>query len=463
MYPPIILHPRAWAERNFGTARLGDRRRTRRLVALAAPMMRCPNASLPQQLQSPKALKAAYRLLEEPDVTPQAVIQPHCQQTRRLAGTHAVVLFVQDTTQADFTVHRRTQGLGPIGDGKGRGFLLQTVLAVLPSPRQVLGIAHQEPFLRKPAPHPKENSSQRQRRPRESQVWERAVLAVGPPPPDVLWVHTGDRGADLFDFLSACRRQEGHFLVRAYQERCVVTPEATASYLLTFAATLPAQGERTVAIPARPGQPGRDARLAIRWSPITLQAPAQPRGTGRAPLSAWVVRVVEVEPPAGVEPLEWVLLTSVPTLTLAAAWERVDWYRCRWLIEEYHHCLKSGCLLEQRQLRNYAGLTRLLALLAPIAVRLLQLREIARQAPEQLATEALPREVVQLVATLAELPVETLTVGRFWRAVASYGGYLGRRRDGPPGWQTLWRGWLHVQTLLEGVRLAPLLPPSKCG
>jgi hypothetical protein len=457
----MILHPRAWAERTFGTVQIGDQRRTRRLVAMAAPMMRHPNASLPHQLQAPKALKAAYRLLEEPDVTPQAVIRPHCQQTRRLAGEHPLVLFVQDATHADFTAHRKTTGLGPIGDGKGRGFLLQTVVAVLPTPRQVLGIAHQEPFLRQPAP--KENSSQRQRRPRESQVWERAVVEIGAPPPGCLWIHIGDRGADLFDFLTACRRQECHFLVRADQDRCVVTPEETASYLIRFAATLPAQGERTIAIPARLGQPAREARLSIGFSPVTLQAPAQPRGTGRTPLSAWVVRVVEGDPPAGVEPLEWVLITSVPTTTLAAAWERVAWYRCRWLIEDYHQCLKSGCLLEQRQLHDYTGLIRLLALLAPIAVRLLQLREIARLHPEQLATDALPRELVLLVATLAEVPVETLTVGRFWRAVASYGGYLGRRQDGPPGWQTLWRGWLHVQTLLEGVRLAPLLPPSKCG
>lgn len=464
MYPTLILHPRAWAEHHFAAVQVGDARRCRRLVAIATAMMRRPNASLPQQMHSLKALKAAYRCLGEADVTPQAVIRPHCQHPRRLAGEHSVVLLVQDTTHADFTAHRKTQGLGPIGDGNGRGFLLQTVLAVLPSPREVLGIAHQEPFLRQPVPPGrKENSSQRQRRPRESQVWERAVVEIGPPPPGSLWVHTGDRGADLFDFLAACRRQGGHFLVRAYQERCVVTPDQTATYLMRFAATLPLQGERTLAVPARPGQPAREARLAIGFSPVTLQAPAQPRGTGRQPLSAWVVRVVELDPPAGVEPLEWVLITSVPTPALAAAWERVEWYRCRWLIEEYHHCLKSGCLLEQRQLGDYAGLTRLLSLLAPIAVRLLQLRELARRHPERLATDALPRELVQVVATLAEVPLETLTVGRFWRAVAGWGGYLGRRSDGPPGWQTLWRGWLHVQTLLEGVRLAPLLPPSKCG
>lgn len=141
----------------------------------------------------------------------------------------------------------------------------------------------------------------------------------------------------------------------------------------------------------------------------------------------------------------------------------MQWYTYRWLVEDYHKCLKTGCSLEKRQLHDYAPLTRLLGVLAPIAMRLLQLREIARLAPERLALEVLPPEVVHLVAVLADLDPATLTAGRFWREVAQQGGHLGRRRDGPPGWQTLWRGWLHLQTLLEGVHLAPLLPPQKCG
>ena len=101
---------------------------------------------------------------------------------------------------------------------------------------------------------------------------------------------------------------------------------------------------------------------------------------------------------------------------------------------------------------------RLLGLCAPIAVRLLQLREVARLEPERLAMERLPIELVQVVGALAEMEpqeIEQLTVGSFWQEVAKIGGYQGRRRDGPPGWKTLWHGWLKIQTLLEGVHLAP--------
>jgi len=69
----------------------------------------------------------------------------------------------------------------------------------------------------------------------------------------------------------------------------------------------------------------------------------------------------------------------------------------------------------------------------------------------------LPLEVVEVVAHLEQCPASTMTVQQCWHAIARYGGYLGRKSDVPPGWKTLWRGWLHIQTLLEGVHLAPFL------
>jgi hypothetical protein len=450
-----ILDARAWAEREFGAADLADSRRTPRLVAMATQVMRHPDASLPEQLKAPKAIKAAYRLLAEEDVTHAAVITPHWERTRRLAGHEPVVLMVQDTTTVDFSHHPTKQGLGPIGNGEGQGFLLHNVLAVVPQPRQVLGIAHDEPFLRQPAPKD-ESCAKRRERARESDVWLRAVEAVGAPPVGSRWIHVGDRGSDLFGLFETCRRLGCDFLVRAAQNRYAETEEGVPTYLITWARTLPAQDERVLSLPARHGQPAREARVCISFGAGTVRAPKDWPRAGTIPV--WVVRVWEPDPPPGVKkPLEWILIMSVPTLTLADAWERVEWYTCRWLVEEYHQCLKTGCLLEQRRLGDGPRVQRLLGVLAPTAVRLLQLREIARLTPLRLARAALPPDLVNLVAHLAEVPAETLTMEGFWRAVAQQGGYRGRRRDGPPGWQTLWKGWLYIQTLLEGVRLAPHL------
>jgi hypothetical protein len=184
----------------------------------------------------------------------------------------------------------------------------------------------------------------------------------------------------------------------------------------------------------------------------------------RPPLPVWVIRVWEVNPPEGVEePIEWILLTTVPTETVAQAWERVGWYRCRWLVEDFHQCLKTGCQIEQRRLEEVHSLLRLLALLAPMAVELLSLREQARLEPEGLAAAVLPADLLWVVADLSERSPQRMTLHEFWRAVAQQGGYLGRKRDGPPGWKTLWQGWLYIQTLLRGFRMASGSNPTQCG
>ncbi len=264
------FHPHHWAEQTFGTVDLGDRRRTRRAISMAACIMRRPSASLPVQMRILPALKAAYRLLERDVVTQQALSSPHWYQTRHQAHRQPLVLLIQDTTEVDYTPHPATTGLGPIGDNRGRGYLLQTVLAVVPTPRQVLGVAYQEPFLRQPAPDHKVGAAKRRTRERESQVWLRAVQAVGTVPPESTWVHVGDRYADIFDFMEACQQQGGHFLVRAAQERRVQTDDTTVTYLLTFARSLPALDQQAMAIPARRGHKARQTVVSIAFQAILL-------------------------------------------------------------------------------------------------------------------------------------------------------------------------------------------------
>ena len=212
--------------------------------------------------------------------------------------------------------------------------------------------------------------------------------------------------------------------------------DAEITYLLDFARKLPVQGTKTVHVPPRDGKSARDAHLTIGFAPLSIQSPIIDRR--KSTISAWVVRVWEPRPPAGVdEPLEWILVTSVPTNTLPDAAQRADWYTCRWLVEDYHKCLKTGCNIEKRRLADVEGLFRLLGVFAPVAVYLLQLREISRLDPERLAQSELPPDLINIVAALADLDPEAMTIGRFWREVARQGGFLGRRGDGKPGWQTI--------------------------
>src|SRR5438105_8746836 len=174
-----MLSALQWAEETFGSVHLGDVRRTQRAVAIAGAIAQHPAASLPAQMPDEAALQATYRYLQTPDVTYEQLIGPHVAQTRAEASKQQQVLLIQDTTEVDYQHHPTTTGLGPIGTGSHHGFLLQSVLAVVPESRQVLGLAHQEPFLRIAAP-PGETKWQRAQR--ESQVWERSVRAIGRAP-----------------------------------------------------------------------------------------------------------------------------------------------------------------------------------------------------------------------------------------------------------------------------------------
>ncbi len=454
MNTQALLDPKSWAERTFGSVQLHDMRRTRRAIQAATNLAENPLGSLPAQMHTWKETKALYRLLDEPDVTFAALMQPHLQQTREQATSAPVVLLVQDTTDIDLSHRRKISGVGQIGNERGRGFFVQTVLAVRPQTREVLGCLAQEPFVRIPAPEGEQRYQRRKREERETDVWMRQVHAIGTPEAASMWVHVGDRGADMFPFFQACQATQTHFLVRAAQNRRVEVCEDEISYALTQARAWPSQASRPFEVPARHGRHARSTQLQLAFGQMTLLPPRHEPRASKEPLTVWVIRVWEEQTPEGEEPLEWILLTSVPTTTLEHAWERVDWYGHRWLVEDYHQCLKSGCRIEQRQLQTVDGLIRLLGLLSPLAVRLLQVRACAREDPERPASEVIEPLMLAVLAQRTGGSPLTMTMGTFWTEVARLGGYLARSHDGPPGWRTIWKGWLSLQTLLEGAHLA---------
>lgn len=455
--------PPRWAEAQWSRAQLGDARLTARAVAIGTALARRPNASLPQQLQTWAALKAAYRLLSNqrrhPQVTFQSLSTPHWQATRAQAAQAETVLLLMDITELDYTAYQATMtGLAPIGASqRQRGLLLHSTLAVLPGPApQLLGLMHQQLFkrvLHAPATTPK----QRQQRPkaeRESRVWAEAVQALGRVPAGVRWVVVADRGADDFEFMWQCQQQGYDFDLRMTYERRL-QPAAPPRYLLSTARSWPAQGQTTVDVAERGGRRARRATVQLSSGPVGLREPSTlNRAKDGRELAVWVVRAWEVDPPpAGEEPLEWILATTVPVVSLPDALERVAWYRHRPIIEDYHQCLKTGTRAEQRDLEDAQRIERLLGFLAPLAVRMLQLRDVARQDPEAPARQVIDPQRLRLVAHHLQRPAKELTVQDFWRGVAQMGGYLGRKRDGPPGWKTLWRGWLELEALVRGAEL----------
>ena len=450
--------PAQWASEQFGPADLGDRRLTRRLVGYAGRAAASPSASIPGQCGCWKQTKGAYRLFDNDAATHEAVIAPHVAQSRAAAAARRVVLHVSDTTTLSFD-HPHTAGLGPpSAGGGGQGMLLHNTLAVdvsggVDAPPRVLGLTHQQLWTRTDA---------RKKTP-ESAKWPQAIHAVGRPPDGVSFVHVSDAEGDCWEALAACEAQSAGHVIRACQDRLACAGEdpggKPTTKLFELVRGQAALGGRYLWARARGNEEARLVKLLVSATKVSIHPPKNwgdkkhrdhtPRP---GPLVRWAVRVWEADPPQGREGIEWVLLTDTPVQDLGTALLVAFWYGCRWLVEEYHKCLKTGCKIEERQLEHVDRLEPLVGVLSVVAVRLLQLKHQAKVNPDTPAGDVVPEPYVRTLAAWLKVPAK-MTAREFWRATAQLGGFLGRRGDGDPGWQTLWRGWWKLQLLAEGADL----------
>lgn len=474
--------PADWAAEHFGGCWLGHKARNRRLVSYARALAEQPGKFIPELFTAKYDIEATYELLRRNDVTPDRIQAAHRRLVKNELRTPGRFLLIEDTTIPSYT-HRRepVPGLGPIGDSEDgqQGFLLHSVLAVRAAPATapdatgrrppvtILGLVDQQYLVRAGRPEAKSKqtvSRQRTERDRESDRWLESSRRIGPAPAqsETRWVRVADREADIYEYLLECKNRNHGFVVRVNQDRVILDPTTNQRLGLVFAhiERVEPVGGMYLDLRARPphdGKPGyeaRRARLLVSCGPVRIQAPERPghaAGTNE-PIDCWFIRVWEPDPPAGVERLEWVLYTDPRTETLEAALVGVMDYGSRFLIEEFHKGTKTGMKIEQLQLETGARLFRAIAVMSIVALRLLDIRELGRAAPEA------PAALTGL-STL-ELDVLSIAVNRTLTTVASVllalgrlGGHMNRRSDGMPGWITLWRGMKTLRLLVKGAEI----------
>ena len=449
--------PGQWAQNEFAFAELGDPRRNKRLVNIATKLAANPGGTLPQAFPDWAELKGAYRFFDNPVVDFTRVLQPHLERTRMACREPGEYLIIEDTSNLDFSRHRRTQDLGVIGDGEGRGFELHSALAVRVEawtleqrPKgQVVGLFDQR--CRRPRPAPKgESRRDRLKRPRKSSWWAEAFRGAGQPPSGCCWIYVADRESDFYEPIQICQGTGMDFIIRGCQDRRLADE---AGKLRESLARAPVLGQSTVELRSRGGEPARTAIVELRSVQVDLDGPWRPGGWQEPLRGVWALEVREVHAPEGVkEPLYWVLLTSLPCRTLAEARRVVGRYTARWWVEEYHKALKSGAGAEDSQLGRGGRLEPLIAVLAVVAVRLLSTKMLARSRPEGLeAKESFGPEPLAILEKKFGRPKGGWNNRNVLVATARLGGFLARKHDGMPGWQTIWRGWHRLMWMCEGV------------
>jgi hypothetical protein len=427
---------------------------------MAAMMAMNPTSSLPRQSDGWADLKAAYRLLNNNKVEPGDIGAVHRKLTRRACCGHKLILCVQDDSDLSAVKIEAEQNL------------MHTTLAVTPEGK-LLGVLDQKFVMRGEKHSKQETRKQRANRWKESDLWLDAVSDVGHSPPGCRFLHVCDRGADDLRLFNRCIEQDSGFVVRARHDRWVNDKSAK---LWAHMQSLPVAGQTMAQIGTQRNglgkvtRRGRSAVLSVRYATLQLDKPSSHPGKGNDALTVNVVYLQELNPPAGEEPVDWMLLTSEPVTSLEEALVIVEHYRVRWVIEEWHRAVKEGCRLEHSQLTERSALLRLTAVVSVVGVRLIQLRDLADNpatAEQPLHVQNLvPPLWIQIVAALAKIQTLELTAKQFWQTIARRGGWIGRRSDGRPGWKTIWQGWRDIQQMAEGaelVRSLNLPEPPKCG
>jgi hypothetical protein len=465
----VQINHREWAREVFGGSKLDDRRRTKRLIDYAARQAANAEASTHAVcLGDSAAAEGAYRFLRNEEVAPERIAESGFAHTVSLCGEAEVVLAIQDTTSLGYE-HSICAELGDLGGEartKKRGFWVHSTLAMDGGNGEVYGLLDQQWWVRRGRRKKRGENKKIPYEEKESFKWQRAVEQVARRVGGIeRVVMVGDREADVHEYLEFMVGHGYRYVVRAERNRLV---GSEMGHLWEEMYVQPVAGRQEVRIPQKGGRPARRVEVEIRYGRVQLRPPVDFRKRG--PIWLDVVLVSERRSPGSEkkeEALEWMLLTSEEVNSLAEAERVVGWYRRRWTIEDFHKAWKTGCGAEERRFQSAGNMQRALTILAFVAVRLLQLRNLSLSQPEAPCDKVLSKEQWVCLWALSqegkEGPVPAHAPSLRWAVekIANLGGWIKSKQTTAIGWQTLWRGWQKLDERVIGFLAAQIMHHDK--
>jgi hypothetical protein len=454
-----------WVRDEMKTVQLHDKRLDSRLRTVLAQLADRPTASIPAACGGHADMTAAYRLFDNEKATFEDILLAHADATRLRIAAQSVAILVQDTTEDDLTRPEMVvRGAGPLDGNTRRGALLHvlhgftpdgtplgTVFAKAWTRDEEVGCASLSRADRAAIPIEEKESYRWVTTLREARQVARAC-------PATQCICVADSEADIYELLlegTAEPRSVG-WIVRACQERALLPenveetstrylPERMLSSPVLFTQTIQVRGRKTkVACEERGRRQPRESReteVSVRAARVTLRGPSRPNG--KLPgVTLNVVMVREENPPEKEEPVEWILLTSLPIDDSEQVRQVIQYYCVRWMVEIFFRVLKSGCRVEERRFETLDRQLTCLAVYMVVAWRTLYVCRLGRSCPD-MSCEALfePAEwkATWKVVRREDPPREAPPLGIMLRLVAELGGYVNRKRS-VPGPQTVWIG-----------------------
>ena len=437
----------SWVDEEMKHLELGDERLEKRARKIISDFSQNPTASIPEFCGDRAATQAAYNFFSHSQLNGRAILEAQRQATleRIKQGDYPLILVLQDTTEFNYTHHAATEGLGPLDHPTYQGFFSHTTLAVSPKGLP-LGLLAQESWVRtEPQPEQKQAQAYRPIEQKESYKWFKGLdQSTAQFPPGVSVLSISDRESDIFEYFVHPRPPQVDLLVRAWRDRQLV--DEVTSLGATVQAS-PVRGLVEIEVKPTPKRLGRTATCQVYYQKVKLKPPGKRPGLppDLKPVILWAVLIREMKPPGGEEAIEWLLLTTWQITTFDQACQLIEYYTRRWIIERFHFVLKSGCALEQRQLKQEFRLERFLLLANVVAWRLLWLTYLGRVNPDLPCTVALQdyewQALYGFIHKTAVAPSQPPTLQEALGWIAQLGGFLGRKSDGQPGVKVLWRGW----------------------
>jgi hypothetical protein len=423
-----------------------DKRIRKRLEKTAEHLSRYPDCTIPQACENHADIKGAYRMFDNEKVTADGILSGHREMTKRRIKKQDIVLLVQDTTSLNYTSHRSVEGIGAIGTNPGsRGILLHSTLA-LTGKGVPLGLMDQKYWTRDIEERGKKHRRKELKtEEKESYRWieglERSTEGIAE---ETMVVTIADREADIYDLFKRSHELKRDILVRAAGSRHISSEEKV---LLKRMEACTSSGSISVTIPrsADEKKGERNATLEIKFCEVEVLPPSRrKKEMGLCEISLYAIYANEIECKADEEPIQWLLLTSLPITCVDEAAEKIEWYRHRWKIERFHYVLKSGCGVEELQLETVDRLQNAIALYSIIAWWLLWITYENRLHPDASCTVVLKKHEWQSLWCMANQnpnpPKEAPSLQEAVRMIARLGGFMGRKNDGSPGTKVLWRG-----------------------
>jgi hypothetical protein len=455
---PGSLPTPLWAAQIAAATPLPDARLNTRLERLLTHLADKPLDAFPQALPDCHQAKATYRFFANERVAPDTLLTGLRNTTVGALRFLPLIYVIHDTTTCSYSSLKHTTGLGYVNDLEAaRGLHCHSSLVIRPDGVAV-GLLHQHYWARLELR--KTRAQDRDLEDKESNKWQHGLDATqqaldtlaAEQRPRV--IHIMDREGDIHEVFAKILSWGHGAIIRRYRNRSVAEGSGDADEAIWQA---PVIARVRLKLPASHGRKARTAVVELRTRDLTL-TPNCHVERGRRSLRLTMVAVREVStPPTGDEPLEWLLWTTESARTKKQILAVVQTYALRWRVEDFHLVWKQGCRIEQLQLETRERLEKALILYAGIAVRLLRLRDLARQEPQARCTEVLSEEEWQVLYVQATGDVPTPatpvpTVAQAVKWIGRLGGHLGRKRDGMPGVRTLWRGWRDLAILVAGYR-----------